>query len=246
MSIDAIKKALEADANGAEHLAELDALLKAKNNEAAQARVARKTEMEKAVAATSKLNALLEKLGIEPDADDYDSALEKIRKPKSDAGAGGGGGSAELSELHRSVEQLKRQFVTADKDKQAALKMAASEREKRHGVISRHAVYEALVAGKAVDPETLVGIFLSRVKVDGDDEKPVYVADDGTTVDVPSGVESFLKLKPHFRANDGKPGAGSGGGGQPGAKVPVYGEPDYPAWMAANAADIASGKVKID
>lgn len=131
---------------------------------------------------------VLEKL----DVDSVDEIEEKIATKLKDAGAVG-------EELKKLQGQLKKTEKERDTEKARADSLGSFR--------TKHLKQQALLkhAPKVIDPEVLDAL-VGNTLVVGDDD--TVSGPDGKTVD--KIVDEFLAAKPHLKAADYKPGAGSG------------------------------------
>lgn len=161
----------------------------------------------KLTAVQDKAELLANKLGVDLDDEDLDGALEKVTQAK---------GKDADPLLARRLEKLEKQLKV---EKEASSKLVAEERLKRHDLLLKKALQDALVENKAIRPDQLVELLKGRTKVN-DDESFAFISDKGEEVDVKAGIKAYLDQFPEFRSNSQAGGAGSGGstGGDAGGK----------------------------
>lgn len=104
-----------------------------------------------------------------------------------------------------SLEEQVTALTKAGKDAQ----LAAEKAKKEQIASQKHsALIETLTAANAVKPSEIAKLLASQVNVN-DAGTLEFAMDDGTTSDVKTGVESYLKSNPWAVANNGAPGGGT-------------------------------------
>lgn len=173
-----------------------------RNRENQNLRARLKTAEESAAPLKEKVDAVLEKLGLDADSDQsaIDAAVEKLTATK--------GGDAATAALQKRLDRLERERK-AEREKYEAETKA--ERAKRHDLARMKELQDALAANKATRPEQLAKLLMMQTKV-LEDDSIVFVTDSGEEVKVSDGVKAYLDACPEFRVNDQLGGAGSGGG----------------------------------
>lgn len=152
----------------------------------------------KATAIHDKAELLAGKLGVDLDDEDLDGSLEKVTPGK---------GKDADPQLMRRLEKLEKQLKA---EREAGTKSIAEEKAKRHDLLLRKSLQDALAENKAIRPDQLVELLKSRAKV-SDDDSVLFLSDKGEDVDVKSGVKAYMDQFPEFRSNAQVGGAGSGG-----------------------------------
>nr|DAE71060.1 MAG TPA: minor structural protein [Caudoviricetes sp.] len=134
-------------------------------------------------------------------------------------------GKAQMESLNKLMEKLKEANTNPDamvtrlsslEDQVTALTKAsndakaAAEKAKQEQIASQKhsALIEALTAAHAVSPAEISKLLSSQVSQD-DAGALVFSLDDGTTTDIKTGVENYLKSNPWAVPNNGNPGGGS-------------------------------------
>lgn len=159
-----------------------------------------KESEEKLRAASERLSKLHDHLGIDEDVEDLDGAL-------ADAAKNGKKGSDEA--LAKRLEKLEK---SRKLDKEAADKLIAEERSKRHDLLKKQTLLSALTAGNAARADELVGLLSGMVEI-GDNDELAFVDEKGQSIKVEDGVKGWLAARPEFVKNTQNPGANSGPGG---------------------------------
>lgn len=192
------------------HLASIDETSKAevgkRNKENQTLRERTKQAEAKATALQDKAELLAGKLGVDLDDEDLDGSLEKASQGK---------GKEADPQLMRRLEKLEKQLKA---EREAGTKSIAEEKAKRHDLLLRKSLQDALAENKAIRPDQLVELLKGRAKV-GEDDSVVFVSDKGDEVDIKTGVKAYMDQFPEFRSNSQAGGAGSGGStGEKGGK----------------------------
>lgn len=193
---DAIK-ALEGLENGADLVSAVRTALNKANNEAKGLRTRAKT--------------LAETLGVDMDAEDYDDQLAGVKSSLEAMKAGG----AKPDEVGKKLAELEKQLKAMTAESEANKKAAEEATAKRAASVRRSALVEALTKAGAIKPAELARLLEDRVKV-MDNDTVVYL-DGEAEIDVVAGATKYLEANPEFKANTGRPGAGSAPGGTGGA-----------------------------
>lgn len=213
MTIEELLKALEAMDKGnemTEVVKGLQAEVTKKNSEAKNLRERMKAAESALEASKDILKKVTAKVGLDLSAEeDVDEALAALSKKQQEAGPAGGE-SKELTDLRLDMQRMKRDFEKMQKAKELSDQAASAEREKRIATEKARRLTDALTAEKAISPSKLVKLLEGSVKV-LDDDTLIYVAEDGSEVELKEGVASFLKANPEFVANSQIPGSGGGG-----------------------------------
>lgn len=152
-----------------------------------------------------KFDALVDRLEIDGEAEDFDAAveaaLENLSKSKDTP-------DEDVVQLKKELNKLKR-----DHAKEVAAKEELSgnlndiKAKYQNGLVAR-ALQAELVKGNAISPDMMVKLLKDQVKV-GDDDSLIYINDNGDELEVAEGVAEFLKGHTEFVKSNGKPGAGT-------------------------------------
>ena len=181
MTLAEAKAKLSTMEGGAELLAAFDGELSTVRTEAGTHRV-------KAKEASDRLASLAKRVGVDPGAEDFEAALEAIKKPVD-----GGTLKSQIATLTKTVEKL-----TSDKTQEIA---------KRRSVQSRQSVLEALQKANALAPEDIASLVLPNAVV-GEDDQVQWKNPDGTMGSVEDGVKAWLTGKPYFVKSNQQQGPG--------------------------------------
>ena len=216
--LEQLMKALEGVDGGEDIIKGAQGEMSKKNKENESLRKRMKAAEQAQIALKDSLNKVLTALGVEEPEDgdelDLDGALEALQDKIANAGGNKGGGkgaTAEVAELQKQLNQLKRNLDKLGKDKEASDKLSMDERTKRINLMRVNAVLAALTEGKAVKPQTLMSVVGQNVKIN-DEDKLVFVTAEGDEVPVAEGVKQWLTANPEFVVGSGTPGAGTAGG----------------------------------
>lgn len=131
--------------------------------------------------------------GVE-ESDDLEEALATI-ETASKAGAKGGKPDDRVATLEKTVADLK--------------KSNEIEKAKATAAIVGNDLKSALVDAKGKRPDDLMKLLLDRVKVEGD--KRTFLQEDGTEVDIKTGVKAWATTRPEFFESEQQPGPGGSG-----------------------------------
>lgn len=146
---------------------------------------------------TARVEALAERLGVEPDAD-----LETLPDAK---------GLAEASkQVEAKLKKMQRDLDAANQQRDEAL-------GKFRGSLQKASIAEAMAGHEFLDREVVESFVSQRLKWEGDDL--LYTSGDGKTIPVKDGVAELAKSRPQLLKASGTGGAGvrqsnagSGGG----------------------------------
>ncbi len=213
---DAIK-ALEALEGGTELVAAVTAKLDADVKAEKDRGILEKKKVDnEAKGLRDRLKKVTEPLGLDPEADDFDTSISSLK---------------ELKEKGTQKPNVKAdpEFVSMSKEL-ADLKKKDAEREKREAATREKVVKAAKKAAlvkamteKKVLPEAMDDLQIaldSRLIVD-DEDRVTWKGDaDGEVLTVEDGLGKFLEKKTIYIANDQRPGGGSGGSAGGGTGAP--------------------------
>lgn len=205
MTIEELIKKLGLDETNAEILrkfaADKDAEITKKVADLNAAKTKVKDEAKKAKELATKMETVYDTLGIEPDTEDIEEAIQAALKGQSNDPA-----------LQKQINKLKSKI--ADQEKEFNDKFT-QERGKRFENMKRAALIEALTANDADDPALLVDLLINKVKVNEEDETLTFNDDKNSKVG--DYVKEFLVAHPKLVANKQNAGAGGVPGGNTGA-----------------------------
>lgn len=204
MTLDEIRAFVEKQQGGKPYLEALNAYIEAQVNASKKDKDSikklsdeLKESKEKVGTISAKLEKFSDALGVSEDSETLDEDIENALKSKGD--------KADPT-LQRKIERLTKQL---NETKQTMTEQLNAERGKRHEAMIRNALLSELTAQKALDPEALIDIFASKVKVAEDDS--MTLGADGKAVK--DGISEYLKAHPSLVSNKQNPGAGGAGGG---------------------------------
>lgn len=204
MTLEEIIKLLSTLENGAEAVADLDAIIsthETANNKLKADLKAMKESQKKDKATLDKANGLVEKLcsaiGVDEDDEDIDASIEKALKEKSADPA-----------LNKRIAKLEKKLTDTEANYKSQLE---GEKTKRYDGMKRNALMESLVKNNAADPELLLDMLVGKMKVDDADESITF--DDDKTPCVDDYVKHFLTAHPRLLKNMQSGGANSFGNG---------------------------------
>lgn len=128
------------------------------------------------------------------ESDDLDEVIERIEQTVK-ANGKAGKPDDRVAALEKTLSKLTAELTT--------------ERAQKTAAIVGGRLKDALGKHNAVRPDDLVRLLADAVKVDGD--KATFVAEDGTELDIESGVGAWLKARPELVRSTQQPGPGGTG-----------------------------------
>ncbi|MDU2066627.1 MAG: hypothetical protein E6713_17550 [Sporomusaceae bacterium] len=187
-----------------------DAEIKTKGKEVTTAKTAQKKAETDLAAANERLEIFQDALEIDGDTEDLDEAIAEA-KTKLQAAKDGDTKAADLAQVQSELKKVQREYKKLEKISADNEKLLGEERGKRHTSMKTQALLTALTENKAIKPDQLAKLLLNNVKV-GDDDKLLFVNEDGDEINVGEGVKGWLETNQEFVLNSQNPGGGSGGG----------------------------------
>lgn len=128
------------------------------------------------------------------ESDDLDEVFEKIEQTVK-AGGKAGKPDDRVATLEKTLAKLTAELTT--------------ERAQKTAAIVGGKLKDALGKHNAVRPDDLVRLLADAVKIEGD--KAMFVSEDGTELDIESGVGAWLKARPELVRSTQQPGPGGTG-----------------------------------
>jgi len=128
------------------------------------------------------------------ESDDLDEVFEKIEQTVK-AGGKAGKPDDRVATLEKTLAKLTAELTT--------------ERAQKTAAIVGGKLKDALGKHNAVRPDDLVRLLADAVKIEGD--KAMFVSEDGTELDIESGVGAWLKARPELVRSTQQPGPGGAG-----------------------------------
>lgn len=175
---------------------------------------------------TDRYNKVADFVGLQDGVEDVEAALAELKKQKAEGDKTLG---PQITELTSQLNEMKRNLKKITDEKANSEKIAGEERAKRHSMIRDMELRNALEEGKAVKPSITARLLMNNVKV-LDDDRIIFVGDDGAEVTVSEGVKSFLSNNPEYVINSQNPGGGGGGGPMGEVDFDKMSHADYRAW----------------